>query len=655
MDDADFKRFIDRVKLAAPIEEVVGRRVSDLKRAGQNMKACCPFHDEKTPSFVVTPERGTWRCFGACGEGGDAISFVQRDSGLPFREAVEELARDFGVELPRGWRGQRSEDPRKAAAYDALERAERFYARKLAGDEGAPARDYLSGRGLSPEILEAFGVGFAPLGNQLLKSARAGGTELRTLVDAGLVRDGDRGAYDFFRGRIVIPIRDALGRTVGFGARLLPGQEGPKYVNTSETPVFQKGRLIYGLDLARDAVRRERHVVLVEGYTDVMAAHQVGLRQVVAVLGTATTTDHATLIRRSGAQRATLLFDGDEAGRRAAIKALRGLLAVEGIAVELAAVPEGLDPCDAFLGPRKDEVTDRIACGTPWLAGLLEGLKGADTETLVDGVRDCLELLAILPDPIEAEARLGEIADALGLTIESLRERWEGVRRQVRRASASPREEIPAPRSAAVRNPEPEVGNKKPVGDVRTRRRASQAWGEVAGALMVDNGLTPVLRARIESSWEFIENSDARIARILRAFLERYDADEDGLDPVGVSEVMSAMGSDPARELVLRIDEHARRAESPRALADGAMRTLDDIEGERRRVEGWERGIEKGEQALLEEAERIRLEKLGLGPSAHDAGDLKDETEDEHVDEREAGQDPDDGLDDDEERPRLAV
>ncbi|MEO0650771.1 MAG: DNA primase [Planctomycetota bacterium] len=624
MDDTDFKRFIERVKLAAPIEEVVGRRVSSLKRAGSTLKACCPFHEEKTPSFVVTPERGTWRCFGACGEGGDAITFVQRDTGMSFREAVEELARSFGVELPRRWGSGRTEDPRTAAALEVLERAQAFYARKLQGPEGQAARDYLVERGLSPEVLEAFGVGFAPAGNQLLASARAGGADLRALVDAGLVREGDRGPYDFFRGRIAIPIHDGFGRTVGFGARLLPGQEGPKYVNTSETVLFQKGRLVYGLHLAREAVRRTRQVVLVEGYTDVMAAHQVGLRQVVAVLGTATTADHATLVRRSGAQRATLLFDGDAAGRRAAIKAMRGLLAVEGLAVDVTRVPEGLDPCDAFLGDARDDLAARLEQGTPWFDYLLDGLIGVDPEALVEGVNECLELLTVLPDPIEREARLRRMGEILGLSEESLRERWNVLRgRTARRGSGStrpnegphgagksPAVEEPARTSAGSEPSVPPAGNPVDPADVRRRRREAIAWGEVCGALLLDNALIPVYRDRIEHSVDEVAGADARIARILTTLMHLYDVDEDGDQILDASAVMSAMGDDPDRGLTVRLEDWAVKAESPRALADGALLTLERIGSERRRAEARAEARSAGDDRLLEAAEALRRERL---------------------------------------------
>jgi DNA primase len=629
LDDADFRSFIERVKLAAPIEEVVGRRVSSLKRAGSTFKACCPFHEENTPSFVVTPARGTWRCFGACGEGGDAITFVQRDSGLSFREAVEELARSFGVELPRGWGSREGEDPRKAAAYEVLERAERFYARKLMGAEGATARDYLVERGLAPETLEAFGVGFAPTGNQLLASARAGGASLEALVDAGLVREGDRGPYDFFRGRITIPIHDALGRTVGFGARLLPGVEGPKYVNTTETALFHKGRLVYGLHLAREAVRRTRQVVLVEGYTDVMAAHQVGLRQVVAVLGTATTPEHATLVRRSGAQRATLLFDGDEAGRRAALKALRGLLAVEGLTVDVAVLPEGLDPADAFLGPERPELEGRIEQATPWFTYLLGGLIGVDTEALVEGVGECLELLTVLPDPIEREARVAELAATLGLSDESVRERWDSVR--ARSAPARPgtarRTAAGAPGSAprvwadarGGEGADPARraggGNNGRTGGVEGAWIEARAWGEVAGALLADNGLIPVHRARVEAAAQSIEGADARIARILSALFELYDADEDGELLLDASAILTALADDPDRGLAVRLEDHARMADSPRALVEGALATLDRVEAERRREFARREALEAGDVGLLEAAERLRRERLtGASP-----------------------------------------
>lgn len=664
MDDAEFRRFIERVKLAAPIEEVVGARVRGLKRAGSGYKACCPFHDEDTPSFHVSPERGTWHCFGACSEGGDSISFVQRDAGLTFREAVEELARSFGVDLPRGW-GRGESDPRKEAAYDVLARAERFFARKLAGDEGRRAREYLAGRGLEPGTIEAFGLGWAPRGNQLLKTATGSGTELAALVDGGLVRQGDRGPYDFFRERLTVPIRDAFGRTVGFGARLLPGDEGPKYVNTAETALFQKGQLVYGVDLAREAIRRERHVALVEGYTDVMAAHQVGLRHVVAVLGTATTADHARLIRRQGAQRVTLLFDGDEAGRRAAMRALDGLLTVGELQVTVAALPEGLDPCDALLGPERAALEERLERGEPWFDFLVGGLVGRPAEDIARGVEELLGLLEKLPSAVERDARAGEMADRLDLSRASVREQAEQLRARAarfggtrptgrnsaggdpsRRASggggwqplsgggAAPHQDadlafqggdggqrggspsagvdgagVALPGDAAGQVHEAPLDRQQ----MQWRKLEHRAWGEIVGALLVDNSLIPIMRVRLEGLGGPDACVDEAIGRVLAKALAVYDADEEGEETIDASRVMTELAEDPARGMAERLESYALRADNPRAMSEGALGTLVRVANERRRRVELERAA-GGEQELLEAANR-ELQRARSGDS----------------------------------------
>ncbi|MCB9915728.1 MAG: DNA primase [Planctomycetes bacterium] len=358
----DLRRAIEEIKLRAPVEDVVREYVPDLKKRGRLWEACCPFHSEKTPSFKVDPTRGTWHCFGACSEGGDQIAFVERVTGLAFWEALEILADRTGVELPR--RGKRGDDERREdPTYEVLRRVARFYQECLQSPEGARARAYLAERGLAGDTLGAFGVGYAPASSQaVVDLARRERLPWELLAGAGLARKNDRGrAYDFFRGRLMIPIRDVEGRTVGFGARRLDDAEGgPKYINTAETELFKKGRLIYGLDLALREARREKHLILVEGYTDVMAAHQVGLTRVGAVLGTSTTDDHARLVRRSGAQRVSLVFDGDDAGRQAARRALAGLLPLE-LELEVVTLPQGQDPCDLLVNAGAEAFLAQVA------------------------------------------------------------------------------------------------------------------------------------------------------------------------------------------------------------------------------------------------------------------------------------------------------
>ena len=357
MQDLEFRQFIERVKLRTPIEVVVGERVAALRSRGSLFWACCPFHQERTPSFAVDPRRGTWRCFGACGEGGDVLSFVERFDGLTFLEALRLLARQCGEELPeRATRGRaQGTEAALEARLELLAWAAEIYRQAWSGPEGRGARSYMERRGLSNAVLDAFGIGWASEnGLALLRAAERDKKPIDWLAEAGLLRRNDAGrTYDFFRGRVLIPIRDRLGWVVGFGGRLL-GTEGdttgPKYLNTPETPYFHKGRLIFGLDLAARAIRSSHRLLVVEGYTDVMAAHQAGWQETVAVLGTATTEDNAALIRRSGARAVVLVFDGDEAGRKATMRALHGLLPLP-LEFRVAVLPEDRDPGDLLIEP----------------------------------------------------------------------------------------------------------------------------------------------------------------------------------------------------------------------------------------------------------------------------------------------------------------
>jgi DNA primase len=262
----DLRRAIDEIKLRTPIEDVVRERVPSLRKRGRLWEACCPFHEEKTPSFKVDPARSTWRCYGACGTGGDVIRFIERAQNVDFIEALRYLAARCGVALPeRRTERDRVEDAERERVFDALARAAEFYRRSLHTPAGARALDYLRSRGLERATIDAFGVGYAPAGGEVLSSrALSAGVGEDWLVRAGLARRDERGrVYDFFRDRLMIPIRDLKGRVVGFGGRRLSDEDkqAPKYVNTSETEVFHKGRVIYALDLALEHVRRSGHIV----------------------------------------------------------------------------------------------------------------------------------------------------------------------------------------------------------------------------------------------------------------------------------------------------------------------------------------------------------------------------------------------------------
>lgn len=559
MQDLEFRQLIERLKLRSPIEQIVGERVGDLKLAGSVYKARCPFHEERTPSFTVDPRRGTWRCWGACAEGGDAISFIERFDGVDFEEALRTLAQSCGEELPenlfRGGAG--GGGPKQDPRYDVLRRAVKLYASYLKG-QGQRAIEYLQERGLRAETLERFQIGWAPReGSPLLAAATGSGVPRSLLLETGLVKESADGrAYDFFRGRFLVPIMDRLGRPVGFGGRILPedaerdGRPQAKYVNTAETPLFHKSRLIYGLDLATHAIRKERHIVLVEGYTDVMAAHQEGLEYVTAVLGTSTTKDHAALVRRSGARRVTLVFDGDEAGRRAGHRALLGLLGI-GLELRVAALPAGVDPCDLILGPegklRFQELLAGAADWFGWALGLIRGQGGPQLAAGVDGL---FELLECLEKPVERASRVSEIALELDLPPEAVQAQWkdfEGRRR------LQPRE---APRELQAAAPvEKQESKEMPLeGDLR------QAYECLLGALMLDNSLIPLYREMTLGC----PPSDLRV--LFGVILDLYDNSDD-LMPIDSGRVMSALGDRPERYQVVRIEEQAGFAESPEILA----------------------------------------------------------------------------------------
>ena len=362
---------IEAVRERARLEDVVGEHVT-LKSAGVgSLKGLCPFHDERTPSFHVRPQLGYWHCFG-CGEGGDVITFIEKINHLGFAEAVEYLADRTGVQLryEEGGAVRRGVEPgTRQRLMDANRLAEAWFREQLATPEAQPGRDFLTSRGFDRHAAAHFGVGYAPAGwDNLARYLRSAGYTEAELVDSGLCSRGGqdgRRVYDRFRGRLIWPIRDVTGATVGFGARKLSEEDqGPKYLNTPETPVFHKSQVLYGLDLAKREVARSHRIVVVEGYTDVMAAHLSGVTTAVATCGTAFGADHVRVVRRllgdvddpaagvvTGQGREArggeviFTFDGDAAGQKAALRAYaedQRFATQTFVAVD----PGGLDPCD---------------------------------------------------------------------------------------------------------------------------------------------------------------------------------------------------------------------------------------------------------------------------------------------------------------------
>jgi DNA primase len=350
------KSDIDEVKQRANIADIVGQYVT-LKRGGaDSLKGLCPFHDEKSPSFSVRPNVGMFKCFG-CGESGDVYKFLQQIDLMTFTESVEKVAASINFTLTYEDGGAERETGNRSRLLEANRAAEQFFIEQLTSPEAEMARDFLTSRGFDRVACEMFGVGYAPNSfdavRKHLTAKKFTEVELET---AGLLSRGERGVYDRFRGRLVWPIRDVTGATIGFGARRLRDDDnGPKYLNTPETPVYHKAKVLYGLDLAKRNIAKDRRVVVVEGYTDVMACHLAGVTTAVATCGTAFGGDHVSLIRRvlgdvdAGDSRSRgeviFTFDPDEAGQKAASKAFaEDSKFVANTFVVVA--PDGLDPCD---------------------------------------------------------------------------------------------------------------------------------------------------------------------------------------------------------------------------------------------------------------------------------------------------------------------
>jgi len=353
-------QFLDELRSRVPVSDVVGKRVK-LAKKGREFSGLCPFHSEKTPSFTVNDDKAFYHCFG-CGAHGDVIRFVTETEGLNFPEAVAKLAGMAGLTVPEATPQERRRAERAKTLQEACEAALLFFRRRLDGPDGDEALAYLRRRGLKPETIEAFRLGWAPDRRSALKQALTGeGFSEDMLVEAGLlIKPEDGGeSYDRFRGRVIFPIADRRGRVIAFGGRAL-GDIQPKYLNSPETPLFNKGRLLYSLDKARQAVRDGADIIVTEGYTDVIALHQAGFGGAVAPLGTALTESQIEELWRL-APEPVLCFDGDEAGRRAAGRALDRLLPrlVPGKTARFVFLPEGEDP-DSFVNLSGPEAFGRL-------------------------------------------------------------------------------------------------------------------------------------------------------------------------------------------------------------------------------------------------------------------------------------------------------
>jgi DNA primase len=418
-------RDIEEVKTRLNIADVIGEYVSLRPASAGSLKGLCPFHDEKSPSFNVRPSQGFYHCFG-CGEGGDVYKFVQQMDQLSFTEAVEKLAARIGFELSYEEGSASPEQGQKSRILEANNAAAAFYQEQLMTDAAIPGREFLKGRGFDKAAAEQFGIGFAPKGwNGLFDFLTKKGFSIDELVAAGLVTKSDRGAYDKFRGRLIWPIRDTTGQVIGFGARkLFDDDQGPKYLNTSDTLVYHKSQVLYGIDLAKKDISKQQRVVVVEGYTDVMACHLAGVTTAVATCGTAFGDDHIRIINRllsadkDVPAEVIFTFDPDAAGQKAAMRAFAD--SSKFTAQTFVAVgPDGLDPCDLRSARGDEAVRAMIEVKKPLFEfAIKQKLSKFDLGTIegrVAAARAAAPIVAGIQDPAMRPAYTRELAGWVNL------------------------------------------------------------------------------------------------------------------------------------------------------------------------------------------------------------------------------------------------
>ncbi len=430
---------VTAIKQAVNIVDLIGEKHS-LTRRGRTFKGICPFHDDHTPSLDVDPQRQRYRCW-SCGAAGDIFDYVMNHDRVGFREALETLAQRAQITLPKD-RVRSTENP-KQELFEILAWAEEeFHSCLLRSDSAKPARQYVAKRGLSNQSIESFRLGFTP--NEwewLIQRSRARRFTPEALERAGLAKRRQRGPgfYDLFRGRLMFPIRDARGRTIAFGGRILPEHETdeqPKYVNSPETPVFTKGEHLYGLDRARDAIAKTKCLVVVEGYTDCIMAHQHGLTHVVGTLGTALGDSHVNILKRF-TDKIFLAYDGDDAGQRAADRVLSLILSHE-VDLRVFSIPGNLDPCDFLIAQGADEFRRGLDSAEPALDFRLRRASQLYDLQAIPGRRQALdavlESIAALPfattgtAPVMREMVLDSLSNRLGIGIETVHRRLRELR-----------------------------------------------------------------------------------------------------------------------------------------------------------------------------------------------------------------------------------
>jgi len=580
---------LSELRSAADIVEVINDHTT-LKKAGRSWKGLCPFHNERTPSFTVDRDKGLYHCFG-CGAGGDVIRFVREIDRLDFPEAVEALAGRFGVTIPRRVRRGPRED-RRDKLYEVIAAAQRLYAERLARPGNAAAK-YLEERGVPREMWTTLGLGHAPDAWDTLSKALAPAYAEDLLVEAGLLqpRAEGKGAYDRFRDRLLFVLKDERGRPVGFGGRALsPGGE-PKYLNSPESPVFSKKRLLYGLFEAREPIRRRDRVVLVEGYFDHLALVRAGIGETVASMGTALTPEQAEKLRRL-CPRAIVCYDGDSAGRNATRGALQLLLA-QGFEARVARMPAGEDPDDLLGREGPDALAARIDEAPDYLTWILEDLKpeepGISSADKRERIGKIQEILGAIPDRVFRYEEYRRLSKAVSVPLEVL---WGGEKANLRAEN---------PRSSSVGTPGNNPVLSGPEAPVIERRllRFLTSGGE----------RNPLILRTLND--EFL--TDPRVRKVVAALRGTGDASE-AVDFQG----QIAHLTDEERTFLsgIALDE------SPEPTEKGVDQLLKDLEKKYLDREGAEiqRAIDRAGAAAGQELEELMRRKQEISRRRADLG-----------------------------------
>ncbi|MFC7502250.1 DNA primase [Nocardioides sp. CPCC 206347] len=618
---------IAAVRERARIDEVVSSYVTLRNAGGGSQKGLCPFHDEKSPSFHVTPSRNFFHCFG-CQEGGDVFTFLMKIDGLSFSEAVERMADKYGVQLRRDDSGtdDRPKGPQRRRLIEAHAVAAEFYAEQLATPEAIAARQFLDQRGFDQASALTFGVGFAPRDGEALWRHLSGRKfTAEEVIAAGLVAMG-RSLYDKFRGRLLWPIRESTGDTIGFGARRIFEDDRieAKYLNTGETAIYKKSHVLYGIDLARREIARTSQAVIVEGYTDVMACHLAGVGTAVATCGTAFGDDHARVLRRflddheQFRSEVVFTFDGDEAGQKAALKTFAGdqrFVSQTYVAV----APEGMDPCDLRIKHGDAAVRELIATRRPLYRFVLENvvsrydLDRADGR--VDAVRAAAKLVASVRDQSKVTAFAQEVSRMIGSEVDTNR-----VLAEVRRAAArGPEPTAPRERSGVQPTPEPTPPPRAAYPDLRDPRfnieretlKLVLQHPIAIGRTTADIGANDFSHPTYRAVWELIAGAGGTVAgQGDPAWVTHIR--EATVDPA-VSSAVSALAVEPipaTREVDAGyVAHHVHRLQELTAL-----RRIDEVKSRLQRTNPVDQAAEYnkmfGELAALEQHRRMLREKI---------------------------------------------